>query len=604
MKKVTFVNQDNLPRLPVPNLEDTLQGYEHYITPLLSSYELEKTKSNIQSFSGISGKTLQNDLLTLNDESPVNWLEGFWDSMYLELRCPSPINVNPYFIVSQNSKSKTQDQITAASNIINPAFKYQQLIRRSQYLPDMDKDKPLCMYQHSLFLGTSRIPQPGRDELHKCRHANHIVVLHNGNFFKLDIMDNPTSTDEPLGYEAILSVEDIKAKLEKIVEESKSKGEGEGVETLTTENRSTWASAYSELLKDTTNAQNIDYINTSLFVLCLDQTNTDDLTDLGVLSMRGETNYGKNRWFDKFQINVTENGRIGLNMEHTPTDGHTLLRFISDVYNDIYTDKTFENADYTFSQEVGSELKKESPMLLNWNINDKLDGYINTAKKNFTELSDSTESIHHQFNDFGKDAIKKVNISPDAFVQMAYQLAYYRENGTLASTYESGLTKNFLHGRTETIRSVSPESAKFVQEFNPDDVETTKKLLQEAAAKHVLTSSNCKNGKGVDRHLFALYNLSKQRAQRISGYNIPGLFLDPSYSKYMSNLLSTSNCGTFALDLFGFGPVHNDGIGIGYIIKNDCLQFNVTSFKPKSKIASSYISTLDSSLKELLTIAK
>lgn len=47
--------------------------------------------------------------------------------------------------------------------------------------------------------------------------------------------------------------------------------------------------------------------------------------------------------------------------------------------------------------------------------------------------------------------------SPDAFVQMAYQAAYYSLYGRVESTYEPAMTKAFLHGRTEAIRSVTPE---------------------------------------------------------------------------------------------------------------------------------------------------
>lgn len=47
--------------------------------------------------------------------------------------------------------------------------------------------------------------------------------------------------------------------------------------------------------------------------------------------------------------------------------------------------------------------------------------------------------------------------SPDAFVQMAYQAAYFSLYGRTESTYEPAMMKAFLHGRTEAIRAVTPE---------------------------------------------------------------------------------------------------------------------------------------------------
>ena len=41
-----------------------------------------------------------------------------------------------------------------------------------------------------------------------------------------------------------------------------------------------------------------------------------------------------NRWYDKLQIIVSENGAAGVNFEHAGVDGHTVLRFVSDVFTD------------------------------------------------------------------------------------------------------------------------------------------------------------------------------------------------------------------------------------------------------------------------------
>lgn len=42
-------------------------------------------------------------------------------------------------------------------------------------------------------------------------------------------------------------------------------------------------------------------------------------------------------------------------------------------------------------------------------------------------------------------------------------------------------------------------------------------------------------------------------------------------------LLSTSNCGNPCLRFFGFGPVCPNGFGLGYIIKDDSINWMITS---------------------------
>ena len=50
-------------------------------------------------------------------------------------------------------------------------------------------------------------------------------------------------------------------------------------------------------------------------------------------------------------------------------------------------------------------------------------------------------------------------------MQMAFQLAHQRMHGSPPSTYEAASTSAFKHGRTETIRSATPESAAFANVF-------------------------------------------------------------------------------------------------------------------------------------------
>lgn len=71
--------------------------------------------------------------------------------------------------------------------------------------------------------------------------------------------------------------------------------------------------------------------------------------------------------------------------------------------------------------------------------------------------------------DYGKGFMKKCRISPDAYIQMALQLAYYRDAGRFSLTYEASMTRLFREGRTETVRPCTIESSAWVKAMqNPN----------------------------------------------------------------------------------------------------------------------------------------
>lgn len=49
--------------------------------------------------------------------------------------------------------------------------------------------------------------------------------------------------------------------------------------------------------------------------------------------------------------------------------------------------------------------------------------------------------------------MKAAKIHPDAFVQAALQLVYYRLHEKMAPTYETATMRAYYRGRTETVRS-------------------------------------------------------------------------------------------------------------------------------------------------------
>lgn len=56
-----------------------------------------------------------------------------------------------------------------------------------------------------------------------------------------------------------------------------------------------------------------------------------------------------------------------------------------------------------------------------------------------TTLADDVDSHIFPFNDFGKGLIKKCRTSPDAFIQIALQLAHFRVSPTLDTATRSRL---------------------------------------------------------------------------------------------------------------------------------------------------------------------
>ena len=173
----------------------------------------------------------------------------------------------------------------------------------------------------------------------------------------------------------------------------------------------------------------------------------------------------------------------------------------------------------------------------------------------------------------GKKMIKSFKISPDAFAQLAIQLAYYRMFGVLRATYEPLSMRSYRHGRTETVRVVSNESKAFVEAM--DNTHLTGHqlvhLLRAAGTQHVKYIKTAAKGKGCDRHLWGL------RQCILPNEEMPAIFKDPLYWSTSNWHVSTSNLSNDLFDGWGWGEVVSDGLGVAYSTNSNVLLYNVTS---------------------------
>ena len=203
------------------------------------------------------------------------------------------------------------------------------------------------------------------------------------------------------------------------------------------------------------------------------------------------------------------------------------------------------------------------------------------AKSDFYTLVTDHEQHVQSFQGYGGNFIKKAGYSPDAYAQMAIQLAVYRLHGKQVGTYEATQMRPFLHGRTETTRTVSKQSYQFVKcmgmmaNFNDNAAssDTKKTLLKNAVKSHVKYIGDAAKGKGVDRHLFGMSMLADEKD------GMPDLYSDPVFIRSKTWKVSTSHLTHENIENWGFGEVVPNGLGVAYAVKSDSCIFNVAARK-------------------------
>ena len=343
-------------------------------------------------------------------------------------------------------------------------------------------------------------------------------------------------------------------------------------------------------------------LESGAFVLCLDQERPETASEAGQVFWHGNGASGCNRWFDKsIQLICTKDGRIALVGEHSLFDGSTPMLLCKQIQKNKYDRLRRSMSNHIDGSETHEKNGVRDIFGHCWSDGQFVNMSLNVAangRQQYRELTGSVELETLIYKSYGKPFIKKGKISPDAYLQLAMQLATYRLLGKQVATYEATQTRRFVHGRTETGRTVSFDSQDFVKAMGPvskeavDDVEAKyEKLmkLRKAAKTHQEYTRSASSGHGIDRHFLGLTLVLED------GEVAPDLFSHPAFIRSKSWRLSTSSLPYCP----GFGPVVPDGLGVGYGLSNDSLIFNVSSLRKNN-----YVKTFCLLLEEALTEMK
>ncbi|OLF08228.1 choline/carnitine O-acyltransferase [Actinophytocola xanthii] len=577
----TFGNEEHLPRVPVPTLVDSCERFLDWCAPLLTEEQLARTEAAVAAFLAPDSPAheLQAALEEYDSRPDVaSWLEEFWAYRYLGRRDRIALNANFFFLFHGSG----EDQVERAAGLVAGAVDYKLRLDDESVPPVVQRGRPLSMAQQRFLFATTRIPGATQDSVRApftAEHpgpstARHIVVFFRGTPFRLDVLD---SDGRPHGRD------DLAAALRALLKGDTRRGEpGTEVGHLTTMARAEWAAARTELLAaDAGNAAALDELESALFCLCLEETVPADATQAADQLLHGDSG---NRWFDKsFSLVVFGDGTAGINVEHCGLDGTTVLSFVDTLLG-----------DRPAARATAAGVPEAVPV--RFALDEGLRERVRAAAASFAGFAAATATSTLSF-DFGSDRAKRLGMSPDAFVQMAYQLAHRRAKGITGATYESIATRQYRHGRTEAMRVVTPEVLHFVSIMDDPaaDRVARRAAFEAAAAKHVARAKECQAGAAPEQHLWELLLIAGRR-----GVTEPlDLYTSPGWLVMRDDYLSTSSAPSENIQYFGFGSTSPQCIGIAYVLLPDRLNIYLSTRADVAEQMHRFARELAAALEEL-----
>eukprot|EP00164_Ancoracysta_twista_P003453 GFYU01004608.1.p1 GENE.GFYU01004608.1~~GFYU01004608.1.p1 ORF type:complete len:585 (+),score=155.56 GFYU01004608.1:123-1877(+) len=548
-------------KVPVPDLEGSCQRYLKSLEPLLNPAQLSDTRNRVKEFvkSGGIGWELQEKLQqrALQRES---WLSEWWDNYaYFDNPEPIAIDYSPGFVIEDDHVAITQ--ITRAARLIRGVLDFKTTYESGNLKPDTLRGAPLCMDQYTRLLAHCRFPHPKRDYTisYPLKEARHVAVLYRGEIFTFDAVTPEGRT---------LTEAELQVQIRRIVNHA-APVTNPPVGVFTTEDRTVWYNVREKLLTaGDSNRHVFDAIERSIILVCLDSENPRRSKErlLQVLCGPVAAEAG-NRYYDKsLQLIISADGQSSLNIEHGSFDGPPPARIVSD-----YLVPTL-NKPLPQTLEKHQEDQMPLPRKHSWVLYGGIERDIQAATRKIHAAIDHCDMEYVEMDTYGATLIKRAKMSPDAYVQMAIQLAYYRLHGKPGLTYESASLRKYRLGRTEVCRSLTCDALEFCKVMcNPLLPAQEKAVtIRNATRAQSAYMQDAVAGRGCDRHLLGLRMIAKE-----AGIEMPAIFEDPAYKHEWT--LSTSQVSFPGTTVSSFGPVSQKGYGVCYNINPDRIIFSISS---------------------------
>ncbi|XP_049648639.1 carnitine O-acetyltransferase-like [Accipiter gentilis] len=533
-------------RPPLPALGATLGRLLGALEALVAPGERDRTRRLVREFGapGGAGPRLQ-ERLRRQPPVPPRLPEWPWGSSE---RLPLPVHTSAGLVLPRQDWEDWRGQLWFAARLIAGVLDYRAQLER--------RDPPEPWVQAAF--GGCRVPGPQRDEVLRlppgAQPPPFITVIRNCQFFQVEACGGAGTPLPPAALAAALG--GLRART--------GRGGAPPLGLLTGQHRHAWGRVYRLLMRDRLNRASIGRIQRSLFALSLDAPVLAAAGGRGpgggaaqVLHGGGACANSGNRWFDKtLQFIVGEDGTCGVVYDPAVIDGAVVAEMVDHALDCCRRPEP--------SPTSMTSLPLPPPQRLRFSLGPETAPEVERAKRHLDSLVADVDVHCFSHEGFGVGGA----LRPEAIVQVALQVAFYRAHGSLCASCEPTSLRHVLPGCTDLLRPPGPPCLALARALDDPHAEPELQLalLREAVEAQSRRTQEVLAGQGAERHLQGL-----RQAAIAAGEPLPEIFMDPAYALATHFRLCTvqvrSREGCWLLR----GPLVPDGygVGVGHVAPSD-----------------------------------
>lgn len=573
--KYTIDLLTQLPKFPLPQLEETFARLKEWSTPLLGASEQEKLAEQTADFNKSDALELQSLLKQRWAETNANWLAPIVRHHYLVSRGPLQLTSNFALTVSA-AELPDLDQVNMAAKLLqNVADQYLAYVTEKAPVETNSKNEPIDMTAYHLFFRTQRRPGIDHDFLQQTRSTVTNVeatIIYHQTLYQIRLIDHAGR---------VSTLHSLTEALNEILQNSATDSFFVGAYTGLP--RDTALNSWQQLTTNKLNRDNLTRISNSLLVLTLEDAEhplTAQSAFFGSLDKIAEKT---------FQITVDANANIGFTFEHSQIDQGPAIHLVDSVVAHL-------------SQPADQWDSKGKPhyQQLEWQLDHYAKEALAEAGHQNSELANRLTAASTNVPAFGSEQLQAMDINPDAFIQIGLALAGYRATGGWRNIVETIPLRNFYQGRTEKVPTVTAEVKAFIEAFaagQRDDA--TRQLFDHAIDAHVERINLVQKGMGVTAHLLGLQEMMIQHGGE-KPFPAAATFFNSDFLKQLTTaFFSTSNLSSQIVANFITAPTAPNGYAIYYNILKSQIRLTTSSWLTNSFNAQELLTNITESLNEI-----